>query len=255
MGERPHTDPPTDSLTTLGEAERDAALRRFEALRPHIQDGVALAEPGIGHVALNADRVYIFYACFATAETLSSVSRPKASSWCASGGHTTSSEKARSPWSCHIRRRPSRSARLGASHGKSAGSEEGGMHYVAVIDKDPDSAYGIQFPEVPGCFSAADTFEEIVPNAIEALSLFFEDSEPVSARGLEVVRERVAENIAQGAVLMMIPYVQDRKRVVRVNLSLEKGFLDTMDEAARMRGMTRSAFVQKAATREILDPV
>ena len=69
------------------------------------------------------------------------------------------------------------------------------------------------------------------------------------------MRERVAENIAQGAVLMMIPYVQDRKRVVRVNLSLEKGFLDTMDEAARMRGMTRSAFVQKAATREILDPV
>ena len=128
------------------------------------------------------------------------------------------------------------------------------MHYVAVIDKDPDSAFGVQFPEVPGCFSAADTFEEIVPNAIEALSLFFEDSEPACAHGLEAVREQVAENIAQGAVLMMIPYVQDRKRVVRVNLSLEKGFLDTMDEAARMRGMTRSAFVQKAAIREILDP-
>lgn len=30
--------------------------------------------------------------------------------------------------------------------------------------------------------------------------------------------------------------------------------LDTLDKAARMRGMTRSAFVQKAATREILDP-
>ena len=129
------------------------------------------------------------------------------------------------------------------------------MHYVAVIDKDSDSAYGIQFPEVPGCYSAADTFEEIVPNAIEALSLFFEDSESLPPRGLEAVREQVADNIAQGAVLMMIPYVQDRKRVVRVNLSLEKGFLDTLDEAARMRGMTRSAFVQKAAEREILDPV
>ena len=128
------------------------------------------------------------------------------------------------------------------------------MHYVAVIDKDPDSAYGIQFPEVPGCFSAADSFEEIVPNAIEALSLFFEDGDPVPPRGLEAVRDEVAENIAEGAVLMMIPYVRDRKRVVRVNLSLEKGFLDTLDEAARMRGMTRSAFVQKAATREIIDP-
>ena len=56
-------------------------------------------------------------------------------------------------------------------------------------------------------------------------------------------------------LLMMIPYVRDRKRVVRVNLSFDKGFVDTLDEAARMRGMTRSAFVEKAATREILDPV
>ncbi len=128
------------------------------------------------------------------------------------------------------------------------------MHYVAVIDKDPGSAYGVRFPEVPGCYSAADSFDDIVPNAIEALSLFFEDGEPVPPRGIEAVREQVAGSIAEGAVLMMIPYVQDRKRVVRVNLSLEKGFLDTLDEAARMRGMTRSAFVQKAATREILDP-
>ena len=128
------------------------------------------------------------------------------------------------------------------------------MHYVAVIDKEPGSAYGIQFPEVPGCYSAADSFEEIVPNAIEALSLFFEDGEPVPPRGMEAVRDEVAENTAEGAVLMMIPYVRDRRRVVRVNLSLEKGFLDTLDEAARMRGMTRSAFVQKAATREIIDP-
>ena len=73
-------------------------------------------------------------------------------------------------------------------------------------------------------------------------------------RGIEAVRDQVAEDIAEGAVLMMIPYVRGRKTVVRVNLSLEKGFLDTLDEAARMRGMTRSAFVEKAATREIIDP-
>ena len=42
MTDRPQSDPPSDSLTTLGKAERDAALRRFEALRPHIQHGVAL---------------------------------------------------------------------------------------------------------------------------------------------------------------------------------------------------------------------
>ena len=105
------------------------------------------------------------------------------------------------------------------------------MHHVAVIDKDPDSDCGVQFPEVPGCYSATDSFDDVVPNAIEALSLFFEDGEPVPPRGMEGVREQVAESITEGAVLMMIPYVRDRKRVGRVNLILEKGFLDTLDEA------------------------
>ena len=60
---------------------------------------------------------------------------------------------------------------------------------VAVIDKDEGSAYGVRFPDVPGYFSAADTFDEIVPNSGEALSLFFEDGGIVPARGIEAVRK------------------------------------------------------------------
>ncbi len=128
------------------------------------------------------------------------------------------------------------------------------MHFVAVIDKDPDSAFGIRFPEVPGCFSAADRLDDILPNAIEALALYLEDGEAGEARGLEAVREEAAGDIAAGAFLMLVPHVPERRRTVRVNLSLDKGLLDTLDEAARMRGMTRSAFVAKAAAREIRDP-
>ena len=36
--------PPTDSLAGLGEAERDAALCRFEAVRRRLQHGVTLTE-------------------------------------------------------------------------------------------------------------------------------------------------------------------------------------------------------------------
>ena len=64
----------------------------------------------------------------------------------------------------------------------------------------------------------------------------------------------VAEDLATGAVLTMIPHFSDRRRVVRVNLSLDKGLLDTLDEAARIRGIARSAFMAKAVTREIRDP-
>ena len=113
---------------------------------------------------------------------------------------------------------------------------------------------GFGFRRCPDAFPRPIPSKRSFPTRSRALSLFFEDQEPAPPRGLEAVREEAAGNVAEGAALMMIPYVRDRKRVVRVHLSLDKGFLDTMDEAARMRGMTRSAFVQKAATREMLDP-
>ena len=47
------------------------------------------------------------------------------------------------------------------------------MHYVAVIEKNTDSAYGVRFPDLPGCFSAADTVDEVMRNAIEALASLF----------------------------------------------------------------------------------
>jgi predicted RNase H-like HicB family nuclease len=43
------------------------------------------------------------------------------------------------------------------------------MHYVAVIEKEPDSAFDVWLPDVEGCFSAGDTVEEAVANAAVAL--------------------------------------------------------------------------------------
>jgi predicted RNase H-like HicB family nuclease len=37
--------------------------------------------------------------------------------------------------------------------------------YIALIHKDHDTSYGVSFPDVPGCVSAGDTFEEAVDNA------------------------------------------------------------------------------------------
>lgn len=34
------------------------------------------------------------------------------------------------------------------------------MHYVALIHKDPDSAYGVSFPDLHSCCSAGDTLDE-----------------------------------------------------------------------------------------------
>jgi predicted RNase H-like HicB family nuclease len=44
------------------------------------------------------------------------------------------------------------------------------VHYPAVIDKDPDSDYGVVFPDFPGCVSAGSTLDEAVLGAHEALA-------------------------------------------------------------------------------------
>ena len=33
------------------------------------------------------------------------------------------------------------------------------MFYPIVIHKDPETAYGVSVPDLPGCFSAGDSFE------------------------------------------------------------------------------------------------
>ena len=100
-----------------------------------------------------------------------------------------------------------------------------------------------------------DTFDEIVASAIQATALFQPDIQVVSPRGIETVRGEVAEDLAGGAVLTMTRFISDRRRAARLVLSLDKGLPDTLDEAARAGGMTHPAFIAKAPTREICDPV
>jgi predicted RNase H-like HicB family nuclease len=45
--------------------------------------------------------------------------------------------------------------------------------YIALVHKDEGTSYGVSFPDVPGCISAGDTFEEAVANAAETLAGHF----------------------------------------------------------------------------------
>ena len=67
--------------------------------------------------------------------------------------------------------------------------------FLALVHKDEDSAYGVSFPDIPGCFSAADTLADVVANAAEALDLWFEDEAPVQAQDLDSVSPEVAADL------------------------------------------------------------
>lgn len=123
--------------------------------------------------------------------------------------------------------------------------------YFGIVHKDADSAYGIHFPDLPGCFSAADRLEDLVPNACEALDLWFEDQDEVTPRAADAIATEAAEDLAQGAFLIAVPRVTRLGKAVRVNISLDRGTLEAIDQAAAARKLTRSAFIAEAARNEI----
>ena len=71
--------------------------------------------------------------------------------------------------------------------------------FYALVHKDDDSAFGVQFPDAPGCFSAADALADVLPNAAEALSLYFEDAPAPEPSDLAAVPRPARPTIAATA--------------------------------------------------------
>ncbi len=125
------------------------------------------------------------------------------------------------------------------------------QYFYALVHKDPESAFGVEFPDLPGCFSAADELGSVLSNACEALELWFEDVPEVTPLRLDQIQALVAERLAEGAFIIAVPYIRQMGRIVRANISLDRGMLDAIDKAAAERSLTRSAFLADAARKVI----
>ena len=48
------------------------------------------------------------------------------------------------------------------------------MKYAVVVHHDEGTAFGVSVPDLPGCFSAGDSFDEALANVIEAIEFHLE---------------------------------------------------------------------------------
>jgi len=119
------------------------------------------------------------------------------------------------------------------------------------VNKEEGTAFGVHFPDVPGCFSASDTEDDLLSDACEALLCHVKGGEVPAASKIDRVRKLAADDLAAGAFLLAVPYIESDSTVERVNLSLEAGVLKAIDATAKSRNMTRSAFVVHSARNEI----
>ena len=86
-------------------------------------------------------------------------------------------------------------------------------HYIAIIHKEPDSSYGVSFPDLPGVITAADTLDEALFQAAEVLAFAAEDWEQVTGtrfpepRSLDALhRDTEFAQASNEAVVAAIPF-------------------------------------------------
>lgn len=123
------------------------------------------------------------------------------------------------------------------------------LHYIALLRKDPESDFGVDFPDFPGCVSAGRTLDEARQMAQEALDLhvegLMEDGEPLpEPSSLESIME---DPVNREAVAFLVEIPERPSRTVRVNFTLTEAILQRIDAYTRAHNMTRSAFLANAA--------
>lgn len=126
-------------------------------------------------------------------------------------------------------------------------------HYIALIHKDPDSDYGVSFPDLPGVITAGTDLDDARAMAAEALTLHLEgmaaDGEAVPEPSS--LEEIMADPENRSGVAVLIPAPAADVRSVRVNITLPSDILSEIDRRAEQEGFTRSGFLAQAAKKAL----
>jgi predicted RNase H-like HicB family nuclease len=127
------------------------------------------------------------------------------------------------------------------------------MKYPIAIEMGgPKKSWGVVVPDLPGCFSAADSgIDEAIENAKEAIELWIEvalDQE------MEIPRPSMITDLQKKkeykgwiwAVAEVDPALLSDE-IERINITLPKRVLSRLDAKAKKAGETRSGFIAHLA--------
>ena len=122
------------------------------------------------------------------------------------------------------------------------------MRYPIAIEPGSETtAFGVAVPDLPGCFSAADTLDEAITGAEEAAAAWIDATldageaiPPPSS--LETVRQNPDySGWMYGVITIEAALLDDTNE--RVNISLPRRVLRRLDAQARSAGESRSGYI------------
>ncbi|MBA2651180.1 MAG: type II toxin-antitoxin system HicB family antitoxin [Tatlockia sp.] len=126
------------------------------------------------------------------------------------------------------------------------------MRYPVVIHKDKDSDFGVMVPDIAGCYSAGNTYDDALNNVIEAIECHLEgllldnESLPVGTS----LEHWISDESYQGGVwaFVDIDLNQISGKAKRINITMPERVLNLIDLYAKSHAVkNRSSFLMDAA--------
>lgn len=125
------------------------------------------------------------------------------------------------------------------------------MRFALALHTEDGIKYGVTVPDLPGCFSAGDTFDEAIQLAREAIDAH---CELLAEKGMDFpapqpLAEHQADPDLAGAVWVVIDVDVERYlgRAEKINITVPARLLRRIDEYAKRHGESRSGFLTRAA--------
>jgi predicted RNase H-like HicB family nuclease len=109
--------------------------------------------------------------------------------------------------------------------------------YIALLRKERESDFGVDFPDFPGCVTAGKSLDEARRMADEAIELHIKgmvaDHEPIpEPSSLDAIMD---DPDNQGAVAFLIDISAKPAKAVRINVMLPQDIVEAIDRITRNR--------------------
>ena len=125
------------------------------------------------------------------------------------------------------------------------------MRFPVVLHTDDGVRYGVTVPDLPGCFSAGDTFDEALESVLEAIDLHVEtliDDDCDIPEPQPIAIHQANADYAGGVwAVVDAPVEKYFGPAEKINITLPRLLLAKIDSYVKAHGATRSGFLAEAA--------
>jgi predicted RNase H-like HicB family nuclease len=122
---------------------------------------------------------------------------------------------------------------------------------IAIEPGSSQRAFGVAVPDLPGCFSAGDTLDEAMNNAVEAIELvvetMIEDGQPMPTALPVSAHQKNRDYKGWIWAVVDAPVEKFFGPAEKINITVPKAILARIDSYAKQHGMSRSGFLVDAA--------